>query len=62
MRVKGLGRPDPALPGVVGDLGGGLVQRARGVAVGFDLLGPARGGGEQLRDGRDESVGWVGVR
>src|SRR5690606_15818211 len=63
LRVKGAGRPDQALPGVVGDQGGGLVQRAGGVsvAVGLDLLRTARGGDEQLRHGRGEAAGRVGV-
>ncbi len=39
------------------------MQRAGGVAVavGLDLLSPARGGGDQLREDRDESAGQVGV-
>uniref|UniRef100_UPI0037DD9A18 hypothetical protein n=1 Tax=Streptomyces sp. WAC05458 TaxID=2487412 RepID=UPI0037DD9A18 len=61
--MKGAGSPDEALPGVVGDHGGGLVQGARcvTVAVRLDLLGTARGGGEHLRDGRHEPAGRVGV-
>lgn len=41
----------------------GLVQRARGVAVavGLDLLSPASGGGNQLREGGEETTGDVGV-
>jgi hypothetical protein len=63
LRVEGAGSPDQAHPGVVGDQGGGFVQWAGGVsvAVRLDLLGTARGGGEQLRDGRDEAAGRVGV-
>lgn len=39
------------------------MERARGVAVavGLDLLGTARGDGDQLRQGRDEPAGRVGV-
>ena len=33
LRVEGAGSPDEALPGVVGDQGGGLVQWAGGVSV-----------------------------
>lgn len=60
LRMQGAGK---ALPGVVGDQGGGFVQRAGGVAVavGLDLLGAARGDSEQLRQGRDEAAGRVGV-
>ncbi|MFE2491758.1 hypothetical protein ACFXGR_53070 [Streptomyces mirabilis] len=38
-------------------------SRARGVAVaaGLDPLGPLRGGGEHLREGRHEPAGRVGV-
>ncbi|MFG2358355.1 hypothetical protein [Streptomyces sp. NPDC048521] len=63
LRVKGVGGPDEPHPGVVGDQGGGLVQRAGGVsvAVGLDLLGTARGDGEQLRDTGHEAAGRVGV-
>ncbi|MGW0792826.1 hypothetical protein ACWD04_32605 [Streptomyces sp. NPDC002911] len=63
LRVKGSGSPDQALPGVVGDQGGGLVQRAGGVsvAVRLDLLGTARGDGDRLRHGREEAAGRVGV-
>jgi len=63
LRVESAGCPDQALPGVVGDECCSLVQRARSVAVAvrLDLLGSLRGDGEQLRDGRHESAGRVGV-
>jgi hypothetical protein len=44
LRVKGAGNPVQALPGVVGDESGGLVQVAGAVAVGLDLLRLAGGG------------------
>ena len=57
LRVEGAGSPDQALPGVVGDQGGGLVsgQEASPSRSGSSLLGPARGDGEQLRDRRDRA-------
>jgi hypothetical protein len=63
LRVEGSGCPVQALPGVVGDQGGGLVQGAGGVAVavGLDLLRPACGGADQLREGGEEAAGDVDV-
>jgi hypothetical protein len=63
LRFEGAGSPDQAHPGVVSDQGGSLVQRAGGVAVavGLDLLGSPRGGGDQLPEERDEATGRVGV-
>lgn len=63
LRVEGGGSPGQALPGVVGDQGCGLVQEAGGVAVavGLELLRPARGGADQLRKHRQEPAGHVGV-
>ncbi|MFF2641746.1 hypothetical protein ACFVUB_18070 [Streptomyces niveus] len=45
MRVKGTGSPEQALPGVVGEKFGGLVQWAGGVAVtvGLEVLCSPRG-------------------